>query len=273
MRRMCEELDHLGIKYKILQLKDIQLPFKEYPKYVMILFLDIMQYRDDLIYGLCILEEFERNGVTLFPPLKGMYYSDKLSNYLLWNKYLKNIIQVPDTLCCLNLETGKQFLKKYQKVIFKPIAGSMGMGIEVVETENRLKELKDEYHALFLQEIIKDRGYDLRTFIIGDRVIAQYARYNPDNLLKNIHLGAIPKSLDAMSEIDPAVKNFANTSEQIAKEVSKIAELDIIGVDTLPSKDGQVYLIEWNSVPGFQGAEDATKINVAKEIINFLFSK
>ena len=108
MRRMCEELDHLGIKYKILQLKDIQFPFKEYPKYVMILFLDIMQYRDDLIYGLCIMEEFERNGVTLFPPLKGMYYSDKFSNYLLWNKYLKNIIQVPDTLCCLNLETGKQ---------------------------------------------------------------------------------------------------------------------------------------------------------------------
>jgi len=120
---------------------------------------------------------------------------------------------------------------------------------------------------------IQDRGYDLRTFIIGDRVVAQYARYNPNQLLKNIHLGAESKSLQEMKRIDPKIFDFAKISEKIALEISKIAELDIIGVDTLPSKDGQVYLIEWNSVPGFRGAEEATQLNIAGEIIRYYFNK
>ncbi len=273
MRRICEELDHLEKTYRILRLKDVKFPLEEYPKNVMILFLDIMQHRDDLIYGLCVLEEFERAGVKLFPPLKGMYYSDKFSNYLIWNRQLKQRMQMPETLCSINLNLSSKFLKKHRKIIFKPIAGSMGIGIEVVKSEDRLKELQDEYHALFLQEIISDRNYDLRTFIIGDRVIAQYARYNPKQLRKNIHLGAEAKSIDEMTDLDPEIKTFVKISKEIAKEISNVAELDIIGVDTLPSKDGQVYLIEWNSIPGFQGAEKATKINIARYIIDFLFSK
>ncbi|NVM29767.1 MAG: hypothetical protein HWN65_13065 [Candidatus Helarchaeota archaeon] len=271
MRRICEELDHLGKNYQILRLRDVKFPLERYPKYVMILFLDIMKHRDDLIYGLCVLEEFTRAGVKLIPPLKGMYYSDKFSNYLLWNRHLKDEILMPDTLCSINWEISSDFLKKHERVIFKPISGSMGIGIEVVETEKRLRELLNENHALFLQEIILDRGYDIRTFMIDDRIVAQYARYNPKNLLKNIHLGAEPKSVDEMSEIDSEIKRFADVSRKIAKEIKKIAELDIIGVDTLPSKDGRVYLIEWNSVPGFRGAEEATKHNVAREIVNFLF--
>ncbi|NVM54321.1 MAG: ATP-grasp domain-containing protein [Candidatus Helarchaeota archaeon] len=272
MRRISEELNRLGKKYRILRLADLRFPLKKYPKYIMILFLDIMQHRDDLIYGLCVLEEFTRAGVTVIPPIKGLYYSDKFSNYLLCNRYLRKTIQMPDTLCSINLEVSKEFLQQYKRLIFKPISGSMGIGIEIVETENRLKELQDQYHALFLQEIIPDRGYDIRTFVIGDQIVAQYARYNSKSFLKNIHLGAVPKSIDEMMELDPDIQSFADISREIAKEIRKVAELEIIGVDTLPSKkDGQVYLIEWNSVPGFRGAEEATGVNVAGEIVNFLF--
>ena len=62
---------------------DLRFPLESYPKYVMVLYLDIMRYRDDLIYGLCILEELTRAGVTVIPPLKGFYISDKFSNYLI----------------------------------------------------------------------------------------------------------------------------------------------------------------------------------------------
>jgi glutathione synthase/RimK-type ligase-like ATP-grasp enzyme len=46
--------------------------------------------------------------------------------------------------------------------------------------------------------------------------------------------------------------------------------LDIIGVDTLPSKDGNIYFLEWNSMPGFRGAEEVTGANIAGEIVKFL---
>ena len=197
MRRIVEELDRAGKSYEIFGWRDLVFPLERYPKYVMILFLDIMQYRDDLIYGLCVLEEMTRAGVRILPPLRGFYNSDKFSNYLLWYRYLRNVIQMPDTFCGINFERGVEFLNKYQKILFKPIAGSQGMGIEIVETERRLKELLEQYHALFLQQIIPDRGYDIRTIAIGDKVIFQYARYNPNRLRKNIHLGAV-----AISQLD-----------------------------------------------------------------------
>ncbi len=273
MQRICEELNYLGKPYRKLRLKNVKFPLERYPKYVMILFLDIMQYRDDLIYGLCVLEEFTRAGVKLIPPLKGMYLSDKFSNYLLWNSHLKNKVKMPDTLCSIEIQMCIDFLQKHKKVLFKPIAGSMGEGIELVEDEAHLKKLQDRYHALFLQELVLDRGYDIRTFVIGNRIVAQYARYNPTHLLKNVHLGAEPKSIVEMGIIDPEIDKFSKVSIDIAKEVRKVAELDIIGVDTLPSKNGETYLIEWNAVPGFRGAELATKQNIAKEIVDFLFKR
>ncbi|MHA1649216.1 MAG: ATP-grasp domain-containing protein [Candidatus Helarchaeota archaeon] len=272
MRRICEELEHLGEKYRIVKWDELTVPLESYPTYVLILYLDIMRYRDDLIYGLCILEELTRAGVKILPPLKGFYNSDKFANYLLWHRYLRSAIRMPDTLCSINLEISKNFMKKHQKIIFKPISGSQGIGIEIVQTETRLKELLEHHHTLFLQELIPDRGYDLRTLLVGDQFIIQYARYNPQKFLKNIHLGAIPKSIQDMEKIDPEIQQFAEVSRKIAREVQKIAEIDIVGVDTLPSKDGELYLLEWNSVPGFKGAEEATHINIAKEIVKFIFS-
>ncbi len=237
----------------------------------MILYLENMQYRDELIYGLCLLEDLTRAGVKCIPSLKGFYNSDKFSNYLLWYKYLRiKEIQMPDTLCSINLKMCINFLKKYGKVIFKPISGSQGTGIEILETAERLKELLEEYHAICLQKIVEDRGYDIRTLMIGDQFVCQYARYNPKKLLKNIHFGAIPKSIEGMSEIDPEVTQFARSSLEISKKIQKIAELDIIGVDTLPSKDGNIYFLEWNSMPGFRGAEEVTGANIAGEIVKFL---
>ncbi|HUY00465.1 MAG TPA: hypothetical protein VMV49_12975 [Candidatus Deferrimicrobium sp.] len=271
MQRISEELNRLGKSYQIIGWGDLNFPLERYPKYVMIFFLDIMQHRDDFIYGLCVLEELTRAGVTIIPSLKALYNSDKFANYLIWNRCLKDKISMPDTLCTINLEIGIKFLKKYKRVVFKPISSSQGLGIELVETENRLKELLEEYYALFLQELIIDRGYDLRILVIGDRIVVQYARYNPKKFLKNLHFGAIPKPIDAMMEIDPDIKHFTDISSQVAKEIGKVAELDIVGVDMLPSKEGKVYLLEWNTIPGFRGAEEATKMNIAKQIVTFLF--
>ncbi|MHA1356977.1 MAG: ATP-grasp domain-containing protein [Candidatus Helarchaeota archaeon] len=252
----------------MLRWAELHLPSEHYPKYVLIYLLDIMQHRDDFIYGLCILEELTRAGVKILPPLKAIYNSDKFSNYLLWNRYLCHDINMPDTLCTINLENSMKFLNKYKRLIFKPISGSQGIGIEIIERENRLKELMDLYHVLFLQNIIPDRGYDIRTLVIDGQVISQYARYNPNTTIKNLHCGAVPKSLNDLKEFDPKIMDFAVKSQEISRKIGKIAGLDIFGVDTLPSKDGKIYLIEWNSIPGFRGAEEIKNLNIAKKIID-----
>ncbi|MHA1263927.1 MAG: ATP-grasp domain-containing protein [Candidatus Helarchaeota archaeon] len=271
MQRICEELSELKVPYRIVKWDELTLPLKSYPSYAMILYLDIMHYHDDLIYGLCVLEELTRAHVRILPSLKGFYNSDKFTNYLLWHRYLKNSIQMPDTLCTINLKNGVSFLKKYHsRVLFKPISGSQGIGIEVVESETRLTEIFEHYHVLFLQQIIEDRGYDLRTLVIGNNFKIQYARYNPHRLRKNIHLGASPKALSEIRTLDPAIDRFALQSQKIAMNIKNFAELDLVGVDTLPARDGTLYLLEWNSLPGFHGAELATNVNIGKEFVKIL---
>lgn len=271
MQRIREELDQSGRKYRILNWLEIKLPLKNFPRYLMINFSNMMCYRDDLIYGLCIMEEFIRAGTKIYPPLKGFNKNDKFSNFLLCNRYLSPI-QMPATLCTINLSEGVEFMREYREIIFKPIVGSQGKGIEVVETENRLKELLEQHHCLYLQELIQDRGYDIRTLLVGDQFVTQYGRYNPNEFRKNIHLGAVPKSVTEMKELDPKFDHFASESRRIAEKVREISDLDIVGVDTLPSKDDRTYLIEWNSTPGFMGAEKATKTNIAGKFVECFFN-
>jgi glutathione synthase/RimK-type ligase-like ATP-grasp enzyme len=271
LERIRAELDSLRKNYRVFGWADLRLPLKDYPKCVMVLSLEVMRSQDELIYGLCILEELTRAGTKVIPPLSAIYDSDKFSNYLLWARHLQNAIQMPDTCCSIDLAVNLEFLSRSKKVIFKPISGSKGEGIEIVETEKRLKELLDDYHVLYLQEVIPDRGYDLRTLMLGDRIIAQYARYNPTYFLKNIHQGAVPKSVPELESIDPSIKGFAKRSQKIVKDIQQVTGLELMGVDTLPSKDGRLYLLEWNSIPGFQGAEKVTKSNIAWEIVQFFF--
>jgi glutathione synthase/RimK-type ligase-like ATP-grasp enzyme len=271
MTRISEELEYMGREYKIIDWTDLKVPLDEYPKYAMVLSLGFMKKRDDLIYVLCVLEEMTRAGVKIIPALAALYNSDKFSIYLLWRRYLQEAIQVPDTCCSINLKFGAEFLKQYKKVVFKPISNSHGQGIEIVETENRLKELLEEYRVLLLQEKIPDRGYDLRTLVLGDQILCQYARYNPKKFLKNIHQGAVPKSIEEMESIDPQIKQFAEVSQAIVHDIRQTTCLELVGIDTLPSKNGQVYLLEWNSIPGFNGAEKVAKTNIAREIVQFFF--
>jgi ribosomal protein S6--L-glutamate ligase len=54
-----------------------------------------------------------------------------------------------------------------------------------------------------------------------------------------------------------------------ATRAAKIMGLNVCGVDLLRSKHGPVVM-EINSSPGLEGIETATKIDVAKEIIQFM---
>jgi ribosomal protein S6--L-glutamate ligase len=48
---------------------------------------------------------------------------------------------------------------------------------------------------------------------------------------------------------------------------------DYAGVDLLVSKDGTVYVLEVNGIPGWKGLQEATGLNVAARLVDFLASQ
>ena len=45
------------------------------------------------------------------------------------------------------------------------------------------------------------------------------------------------------------------------------------GVDLLPARDGAVYLLEVNGIPGWRGLQQATTIDVAGAIVDHLMER
>ena len=58
--------------------------------------------------------------------------------------------------------------------------------------------------------------------------------------------------------------------EQLALGAAAAIGADYAGVDLLPSRDGPVFVLEVNGIPGWQGLQQATGIDVAGAIVDHL---
>ncbi len=153
-------------------------------------------------------------------------------------------------------------------IVLKKTEGSEGKGIVLCESRNQLEDVMEMLEQstdskklnLILQEFIgAKRGKDIRVFVIGGRAIGAMLRTGrPGDFKANYSGGGTVEAFPLNPEI-----------EWLAVESAKIIGLDIAGVDILFDKEGY-RICEVNASPYFEGFEEATGINVAKEIFNYL---
>ena len=58
----------------------------------------------------------------------------------------------------------------------------------------------------------------------------------------------------------------------MAVRAARVIGLDVAGVDLIQSADGFLVL-EVNASPGLEGIEQATGVNIAKQMVEYLFAK
>ncbi|WP_447968512.1 30S ribosomal protein S6--L-glutamate ligase [Nitrospira sp. M1] len=149
-------------------------------------------------------------------------------------------------------------------VIIKLLEGTQGIGVVLGETHNSAKSVIEAFRGvkvnILVQEFIKEAGgSDIRCLVIGDRVIAAMKRQGAKgDFRSNLHRGGNAQLI----KITPVERSTATRA-------AKIMGLNVCGVDLLRSKHGPVVM-EINSSPGLEGIENATGIDVAKEIIQFI---
>ena len=266
-QRILHELKDSGVEYRFLGWKDITLPLREVP--------DLCLLRTPaglralhVPYMLSVMEELERQGCKTIPSSRALYKCDKLSTYLLWKKHLKDFVKMPETICTLNLEAALEFLRRRQMIVFKPIIGGRGMGIELIQEseEKKLEELHKKHGILYLQKFISNPDYDMRTLVIGEDIASQYARYNPEEFRHNLHQGAVPLTIREAKKIDTNVEKYAKQSKDLAFKVKEVFSLEMFAIDTLPSIEEELYFLEVNALFGFKGPKE----NIARMIVKHL---
>lgn len=149
-------------------------------------------------------------------------------------------------------------------LVIKLLEGTQGIGVVLAETTHAAKSVIEAFRGLdaniLVQEFIKEaEGADLRCFVVGGRVVAAMKRQCAEGEFRsNLHRGG---SADKV-KLTPEEKSTAIRS-------AKAMGLSVAGVDMLRSHHGPV-VIEVNSSPGLEGIEQATGVDVAGRIIEFV---
>ncbi|TFH06746.1 MAG: 30S ribosomal protein S6--L-glutamate ligase [Nitrosomonadales bacterium] len=215
-------------------------------------------------YGLAVLRQFEMMGV--YPVNESVAIGrsrDKLRSLQL---LARRGIGLPVTGFANSAKFADDVIKIAggAPVVIKLLSGTQGIGVVLGETHNSAKSVIEAFGGvkvnILVQEFIKEAGgEDIRCFVIDDKVVASIRRKGVGgDFRSNLHRGGSAHII----KITPEERSTAVRS-------AKIMGLNVCGVDLLRSNHGPVVM-EVNSSPGLQGIEEATEIDVAGKIIEFI---
>lgn len=148
-------------------------------------------------------------------------------------------------------------------VITKLTQGTQGVGVMIAESVKSLEAMLETFWAMgqdiIIQEFIKEsKGKDIRAFVIGNRVVGAMRRQaKVGEFRSNLHRGGVGRPV-----------NLSPEYEKAALMATRVMGLQVAGVDILEGKDGP-KVIEVNASPGFEGLEEATHKNIARQFIEY----
>jgi RimK family alpha-L-glutamate ligase len=148
-------------------------------------------------------------------------------------------------------------------VVVKPLFGSLGEGMTRVGDEEIayrvFRALERMGSVFYVQEFIPHGGEDLRAFVVGEEVVASMRRRS-EGWKTNISAGG---------RAEPHV--LEGELVELSVDASKAIGLEYTGVDLLRSEeDGEVYVVELNSTPGWQGLQTVTETDIAMRIVDYV---
>ena len=175
-------------------------------------------------------------------------------------------LATPETRVCESVDDAMAAVRAMGDVIIKPLFGSMGHGmVRVSDPDVALRILRSLDLArpvFYVQRVIEHDGSDVRAFVVGDRVVAAIERRSTDGGWRtNVSLGGNASAIELPPE-------WCALALQAARAVGA----DYAGVDLLPARDGAVYALEVNGIPGWSGVQSTTSVDIAGAIVDHLIS-
>jgi ribosomal protein S6--L-glutamate ligase len=215
-------------------------------------------------YGLAVLRQFEMMGVYPLNESVAIGRSrDKLRSLQLLSRAG---LGLPVTAFASDPKQTDEVLKIAggAPVVIKLLEGTQGIGVVLGETHKSAKSVIEAFRGakvnILVQEFIKEAGgTDIRALVVGDKIVAAMERTGAaDDFRSNLHRGGSARTIKITPE-----------ERSTAVRAAKAMGLNVCGVDMLRSNHGPV-IMEVNSSPGLEGVENATGIDVAGKIIEFL---
>ena len=215
-------------------------------------------------YGTAVVRQFEMMGVlSAVSSLAITRSRDKLRSLQILSR---SGVKLPKTAFTNNSKEENKVLNLIGEapVVVKLLEGTQGLGVMLAETNKAAKSVVEAFDSLktrvILQEFIEEAGgADLRAFVVDGQVVGAMKRQGKAGEFRsNLHRGGTAKLV-----------KLSGAEKSAALKAAKSMGLSVAGVDMLQSKRGPMVL-EVNSSPGLEGIENATELDIAGKIIEFL---
>lgn len=214
------------------------------------------------LYITKILEEYGFNVVTNFE--SSLRCIDKIQCSI---ALAKNGIPTPKTLISFTEEAGLKALEDLgYPAIVKPVLGSWARLVAKINDKDAAKSIFEDrrmmgawYSIYYLQRYVNKPNRDIRSTVIGDKVVAAIYRVNENG---DWRTNTARGGRAVTCEITPRIEELS------LKAASAMGE-GIFGVDLM--EENNDYLVhEVNHSPEFKNIQRITSVDVAKEIIKYL---
>lgn len=215
-------------------------------------------------FGTAVVRQFEQMDV--FTPNTANGISNARDKLRATQILSRHSIAMPATAFVRNRADVRPAIERVggAPVVIKLLEGTQGIGVilapQVKVAEAIIETLHSTNQNVLIQRFIAEsRGSDIRALVVGDRVVAAMRRTAlGDEFRSNVHRGGSVEAVELSADY-----------ERLAVRSAQIMGLRVAGVDMLES-DGGPLVMEVNSSPGLQGIEQATKLDVAGAIIDYI---
>jgi ribosomal protein S6--L-glutamate ligase len=215
-------------------------------------------------YGAAVVRQFEMADVFTLNSSDGISRSrDKLRSMQILSRAG---VGLPTTSFAHSIQDINGLLDVVggTPVVVKLLEGTQGIGVVLAETKKAAESVIGAFRQLdaniLVQQFIKEAGgSDIRAFVVGGKVVAAMRRQSaPGDFRSNLHRGGRAQAI-----------RLSPSERSTAVRAAKAMGLSVAGVDLLQSDEGPMVL-EVNSSPGLEGIEEASGVDIADLMIEYI---
>ncbi|MEM6329900.1 MAG: RimK family alpha-L-glutamate ligase [Planctomycetota bacterium] len=226
---------------------------------------------EQVVFRMDALAELQARGVRVVNPPRAIEAA--VDKYLASARLRAAGLPTPRTAACQTTDAAMAaFDALGGRVVIKPLFGGEGRGVALLEDAamaRRAFALVEQLGGvIYLQEFIEHDGGDLRLLVMGrfesndafaDARVLGMRRENPLDWRTNISLGGKAAPLEVTGEL-----------AGLACRAARAVGAPLAGVDLLPGRDGRLYAIEVNAVPGWRALGRVTGRDVAALVLDHI---
>jgi ribosomal protein S6--L-glutamate ligase len=217
---------------------------------------------EQVVFRMDLLGRVEARGVPILNSPRALEAC--VDKYLSTARLAAAGLPVPATVVCQHADAALEAFEALGgDVVVKPLFGSEGRGmLRLSDPElawRTFRTLERTGAVLYLQQMVRHSGWDLRVFVLAGRVLTAMRRVSRGDWRTNVAQGGVGEPIQVGDE-----------QAELALRSAAVLGAVAAGVDLIQGPAGEWYVIEVNAVPGWRALAPVTGIDVARELVLYL---